>query len=167
MSFIRAKEIPPGSGRWYDYEVENHREGNHVRQKVIRYIGRSGRSGLGSSLVVPTSQTKPSKPENISFNPLDKRQTMTHNESINKQGEGKKMDDTKVININLSRKSILLLADRMGELGKRLLPLAKNEKREFLPPTVHQVTNAEYDQYYKPARKAFNQTAELRDYLYG
>ena len=44
MSFIRAKEIPPGSGRWYDYEVENKRDGEHVRQKVLRYIGRSGGS---------------------------------------------------------------------------------------------------------------------------
>lgn len=57
MSFIRAKEIPPGSGRWYDYEVENHREGKHVRQKVLRYIGRSGgsasRGGLrGGSRVI-------------------------------------------------------------------------------------------------------------------
>ncbi len=41
MSFIRAKEIPPGSGNWYDYEVETHHENGHVRQKVIRYIGRS------------------------------------------------------------------------------------------------------------------------------
>ena len=41
VSFIRAKEIPPRSGNWYDYEVETHHEGGHVRQKVIRYIGKS------------------------------------------------------------------------------------------------------------------------------
>ena len=48
MGFIRAKEIPPNSGNWYDYEVENHREGDRVIQKVIRYIGRAG--GGGGSL---------------------------------------------------------------------------------------------------------------------
>lgn len=42
MSFIRAKEIPPGSGNWYDYEVMTIHDGPKVRQKVIRYIGRSG-----------------------------------------------------------------------------------------------------------------------------
>jgi putative transposase len=42
MAFVRAKEIPPGSGNWYDYEVETVHEGGKVRQKVIRYIGRSG-----------------------------------------------------------------------------------------------------------------------------
>jgi hypothetical protein len=46
MSFIRAKEIPPHSGNWYDYEVETHHENGHVRQKVIRYIGKSVRSGV-------------------------------------------------------------------------------------------------------------------------
>jgi hypothetical protein len=52
MAFIRAKEIPPGSGNWYDYEVMNYREGDKVRQKVIRYIGRSmigGGGGRGAS----------------------------------------------------------------------------------------------------------------------
>jgi hypothetical protein len=42
MRFIRKKEITPHSGRLYDYEVENHLEGGKVKQKVIRYIGRSG-----------------------------------------------------------------------------------------------------------------------------
>jgi putative transposase len=42
MAFIRAKEIPPRSGNWYDYEVETVHEGGKVRQKVIRYLGRSG-----------------------------------------------------------------------------------------------------------------------------
>lgn len=41
MTFIRAKEIPPRSGNWYDYEVITVHEGNKVRQKVIRYIGKS------------------------------------------------------------------------------------------------------------------------------
>lgn len=44
MSFIRAKEIPPGSGNWYDYEVKTVHEGGKVRQKVIRYLGKSSRS---------------------------------------------------------------------------------------------------------------------------
>jgi hypothetical protein len=41
MSFIRSKEIPPGSGNWYDYEVETTRVDGHVKQKVIRYLGKS------------------------------------------------------------------------------------------------------------------------------
>ena len=45
MSFIRAKEIPPHSGNWYDYEVKTIHENGHVRQKVIRYIGRSSKVG--------------------------------------------------------------------------------------------------------------------------
>ena len=49
MSFIRAKEIPPHSGNWYDYEVETHHEGGHVRQKVIRYIGKSSLRASRSS----------------------------------------------------------------------------------------------------------------------
>lgn len=43
MSFIRAKEIPPGSGNWYDYEVESYRDKGRVKQRIIQYIGRSGR----------------------------------------------------------------------------------------------------------------------------
>ena len=42
MAFIRAKEIPPHSGNWYDYEVETIHEGGKVIQRYIRYIGRHG-----------------------------------------------------------------------------------------------------------------------------
>jgi transposase-like protein len=42
MTFIRAKEIPPHSGNWYDYEVETVHEGGRVIQKHIRYLGRHG-----------------------------------------------------------------------------------------------------------------------------
>ena len=48
MNFIRAKEIPPGSGNWYDYEVKTIHEGKRVIQKVIRYIGKSSRVGSRS-----------------------------------------------------------------------------------------------------------------------
>jgi putative transposase len=41
MTFIRAKEIPPRSGNWYDYEVMTIHEGGKVRQKVIKYLGRA------------------------------------------------------------------------------------------------------------------------------
>lgn len=41
MTFIRAKEIPPGSGNWYDYEVKTVHIGSKVIQKHIRYIGKS------------------------------------------------------------------------------------------------------------------------------
>jgi hypothetical protein len=57
MSFIRAKEIPPGSGNWYDYEVKTVHEGKYVRQKVIQYLGKSSlrpsRSSRSSRHSVP------------------------------------------------------------------------------------------------------------------
>jgi len=54
MSFIRAKEIPPGSGNWYDYEVKTIHQGNKVIQKVIRYIGKSNR-GISGAVNKPIS----------------------------------------------------------------------------------------------------------------
>ncbi|MBI2860567.1 MAG: DDE-type integrase/transposase/recombinase [Chloroflexi bacterium] len=57
MTYIRAKEIPPGSGNWYDYEVMGIRKGKKVMQKVIRYIGRSGRSTLSGSRMPEISTT--------------------------------------------------------------------------------------------------------------
>lgn len=57
MSFIRAKEIPPHSGNWYDYEVKTTHVAGKVMQKVIRYLGRSGsHSYLSSSPEGSTSQ---------------------------------------------------------------------------------------------------------------
>lgn len=50
MTFIRAKEIPPGSGNWYDYEVKTIHEGKKVIQKHIRYIGKSSRSGVSGGV---------------------------------------------------------------------------------------------------------------------
>ena len=64
MGFIREKEIPPGSGNRYLYEVENHREGSKVVQKHIRYIGRVGGSGgrLGT-----TARAAPAHPMSTSL----------------------------------------------------------------------------------------------------
>jgi len=45
MTFIRAKEIPPRSGNWYDYEVESVWNKGKVTQRHIRYIGKSARGG--------------------------------------------------------------------------------------------------------------------------
>lgn len=42
MSFIRAKEIPKGSGNWYDYEVETVHDNGKVIQRHIQYLGKSG-----------------------------------------------------------------------------------------------------------------------------
>jgi transposase-like protein len=42
MSFVRAKEIPPRSGNWYDYEVMTVHNSGKVQQKVIQYLGKSG-----------------------------------------------------------------------------------------------------------------------------
>ena len=59
MSFIRAKEIPPHSGNWYDYEVKTTHEHGKVMQKVIRYLGRSGKhSYLSGSNKVLISKPK-------------------------------------------------------------------------------------------------------------
>jgi len=75
MSFIRAKEIPPRSGNWYDYEVETVHENGKVIQKHIRYIGKSTRfasqssgssDGIGSNPMVASSATiAPAKPATI------------------------------------------------------------------------------------------------------
>lgn len=50
MSFVRAKEIPPRSGNWYDYEVECINENGKPRQKVIQYLGKSGGNYSGRLL---------------------------------------------------------------------------------------------------------------------
>lgn len=42
MSFVRSKEIPSGSGNWYDYEVETVHVDGKVRQKHIQYLGKRG-----------------------------------------------------------------------------------------------------------------------------
>ncbi len=61
MSFVRAKEIPPRSGNWYDYLVECRWENGKPRQKIIRYLGKkgtyaaSGLSGGGSDTVSPST----------------------------------------------------------------------------------------------------------------
>ncbi|MBI2860621.1 MAG: DDE-type integrase/transposase/recombinase [Chloroflexi bacterium] len=77
MTFIRAKEIPPGSGNWYDYEVKCVWENGKPRQKVLRYIGKSsrtfaprvGRGGVVAKSVpsagIATMKTETPKPETI------------------------------------------------------------------------------------------------------
>lgn len=42
MSFVRSKEIPPGSGNWYEYEVACVWEDGKPRQKHIQYLGKRG-----------------------------------------------------------------------------------------------------------------------------
>jgi len=68
MTFIRAKEIPPRSGNWYDYEVMTIHEGGKVRQKVIRYIGRSGAHPIPSrhSMIELDISPKPKLPALVS-----------------------------------------------------------------------------------------------------
>ncbi len=61
MSFIRAKEIPPRSGNWYDYLVKTVHVDGRVIQQHIAYIGKStshGSSGGGStSHAIATSRS--------------------------------------------------------------------------------------------------------------
>jgi putative transposase len=57
MTFIRAKEIPPHSGNWYDYEVETIHEGGNVIQKHIRYIGRHGTVSTSTGRHLPSHST--------------------------------------------------------------------------------------------------------------
>jgi len=70
MTFIRAKEIPPRSGNWYDYEVMTVHEGNKVRQKVVRYIGRSGSHPLPSGRSVLEPNLSPKLDVTISTSPI-------------------------------------------------------------------------------------------------
>ena len=71
MTFIRAKEIPPRSGNWYDYEVESVWNKGKVTQKHIRYIGKSGshpsRSGASGGVMTAVDSTPvaPAKPATI------------------------------------------------------------------------------------------------------
>lgn len=90
MSFIRAKQIPPRTGNWYDYEVETIHEGGKVRQRVIRYIGLSGRSGGRSSGNARGLQTRVDTPI-ISGNPIERTSSIVtckhcHSENIRKYG---------------------------------------------------------------------------------
>ncbi len=66
MSYIRSKQIPPGSGNWYDYEVETVRQGKRVIQRHIRYIGKSTRRGGGG---VVRRSARVSAPETIAAPP--------------------------------------------------------------------------------------------------
>jgi putative transposase len=67
MNFIRAKEIPPRSGNWYDYEVKTVHEGKRVIQKHIRYLGKSGsHSYLASDNRVLSSYPRIGTPQSVS-----------------------------------------------------------------------------------------------------
>lgn len=44
MAFVREKRI---KGRSYLYLVESKREGKHVRQEVIKYLGPGKKSDIG------------------------------------------------------------------------------------------------------------------------
>ena len=69
MTFIRAKEIPPRSGNWYDYLVKTVHEGDKVIQKHIRYIGKSSRGGVsrsgGSGGIMPAVASTPIAPAKL------------------------------------------------------------------------------------------------------
>lgn len=60
MSFIRAKEIPPRSGNWYDYEVETIHKGGKVIQRHIRYIGKSNRASMPGIRSTAVNETRSS-----------------------------------------------------------------------------------------------------------
>ena len=64
MSFVRAKEIPPRSGNWYDYEVECIWNNGHPRQKVLHYLGRSdvARSFALSRITPRATRITPPRP---------------------------------------------------------------------------------------------------------
>lgn len=111
MSFIRQKEIPPGSGNHYSYLVENRRVGGKVRQFVLQYLGTTGNAGvMGSAMAnhapisshsLGTTQTvKPS--ENISPKSPEKPLTAYISSDIVKAGkeeEKTRMENVRDINI--------------------------------------------------------------------
>lgn len=84
MSFIRAKEIPPHSGNWYDYEVETVHDKGKVIQKHIRYIGKSGSS---EALAVRSRLSRPVVPRLIiptkTVNPISAEVTCKYCQSGN------------------------------------------------------------------------------------
>ncbi|PTD94484.1 hypothetical protein C9439_02115 [archaeon SCG-AAA382B04] len=41
MVYVRVKEVPPGSGNYYQYLVKGERDGGRVRQKVLQYLGKA------------------------------------------------------------------------------------------------------------------------------
>ena len=71
MSFIRAKEIPPGSGNWYDYEVMTIHKGKKVIQKVIRYIGKSSLRSSRSMRSGGSVGSYPAAVSSASISPVD------------------------------------------------------------------------------------------------
>lgn len=74
MSFIRAKEIPPRSGNWYDYEVKTVHENGKVRQVVLRYIGKStSHPSTGGSRMPANAEPSTPKPARITKMKTDSR----------------------------------------------------------------------------------------------
>lgn len=69
MNFIRAKEIPPHSGNWYDYEVKSVWNKGKVTQQHIQYIGKSSLRASTPSFsardsvntITPTNTVKPAR----------------------------------------------------------------------------------------------------------
>ena len=42
LSYVRTKEIPPGSGRHYRYLQRSYREGDQVKTETVKYLGPAG-----------------------------------------------------------------------------------------------------------------------------
>ncbi len=58
MSFVRLKEIPPGSGNYYSYRVHSERDGDTVRQIFEEYLGRSSGERTPKERVKKEPKTK-------------------------------------------------------------------------------------------------------------
>ena len=54
MTYVRSKEIPPGSGNYYDYLVRSVRVGKKVKQEHIEYLGPSGMRSSDKKVVKGT-----------------------------------------------------------------------------------------------------------------
>jgi hypothetical protein len=100
MSFIRHKEIPPGSGNRYSYLVENRRVGGKVRQFVLQYLGTTGNaSAMGSAMAnhapIPATGYSLGTTQSVKINPPILL-TNSSNSGIVKEskGEEKKMEAT-------------------------------------------------------------------------
>jgi hypothetical protein len=66
MSFIREKEIPPGSGNYYAYRVESYREDGKVRQNQT-YLGKAGSQAAKEAIedLDTTSSEMTAKKKNV------------------------------------------------------------------------------------------------------
>jgi hypothetical protein len=120
MSFIRQKEIPPGSGNHYSYLVENRRVGGKVRQFVLQYLGTTGHerpvTAMTSHPAIPSHSLGTTQADKTVSSPAKINPPIPLTNSSNSgivgasKGEEKKMDATVALDYR-GRKNYLVTID--------------------------------------------------------